>query len=633
MKTKLLSFFIAAVMLFAMAAPVAAADSSATKTVDIRVKAGSTQMKVDGKAVQIAAPYAASGTTMLPTAVFTKGLDAKLTVKNKSVTLSVPKHSVTVTIGSKSAAADGKKLSLPAAPAVKKEITYLPVKVAQSLGAKVTVDSSTKEIRITATVAAAAAPKGSSIDSDSGKSKIGDSYYEWSMNYPTGLAQDFQSEDGDQIVFRDVKKNYYLAVNVEEIPDPMSSEELRELLMMMYVDEDETIIDKQTVTANGVSYEKIATKGYGGFYYEFRAYQANKKVYVVIYGKKATSLADLRKSTGILDSFKSSFDRSDRSIKDLTKITSDLKTFKNADYGLTLTLPRQWKSNSVNQTPYYSTNDGAYLSVDVTSLVPGDTVEAWAKRKQDLFVNIYLESYRKTVEMSDVTWNGVPAKMLKLSYSMDGTEWWEEYEVFAVQGSYRYYTELAYPVETKNKYGTLMNTLLQSMKINFKTVEQNFGNIPDESDMVDWTKTVTKTDQEYGYSVTVPAAWRSGPNMGGGFSAYSLPGGSFAVMVFEDMPDPQTFIADMRDKNVKQAAENSKFKLIENTTVTFAGKTAVKLVAEDTRNSFKYPYTETVYLFEHKGNVYLIDGLYYHANGTETVKKQLEDALNSFKLN
>ena len=53
---------------------------------------------------------------------------------------------------------------------------------------------------------------GSSLDADSGKTKIGDSHFGWSMKYPAGLVKRQQSDDGDSVSFVDAKGEFALSI-------------------------------------------------------------------------------------------------------------------------------------------------------------------------------------------------------------------------------------------------------------------------------------------------------------------------------------------------------------------------------------------------------------------------------------
>lgn len=630
------AILLAIALLFAAVFPsVVNAAEAAGKAVEVRVKVGSGQMTVNGEKVKIQAPYNSGKVAMAPLSVFTnaKGFAATLKPSGKNLQLTYLKHKLVLTKGSKSATFDGKKATLPVAPVDKSSVTMVPLEaIAKALGLKVTTDSKTKEFVIKGT-SATPAPASTSIDSDAGKSKIGDSYYKWSMNYPTGLVQDTQSENGDSLVFRDVKKEYYLGIFVEEAVDDLTTAEKRERLQA-YVQKDETILDKKTVSVSlGISYEKIVTKNKSGFFYEQRGIQANKQFYVVVFGKKAANLSELNKETGILDSFKTLFNASDKTLKDLTKIIGGFKSLSYEDYGLTLQLPVAWASDPELSYPYYSYDD-AYVWLDVTSPEAGMTTDEWIERKLKRFTDSFSPQYGQIGDRFDVVWNGIPAKVVKIRYSYDTVEWWEEYEIFALNGNYRYYIEFGYTDAMKVKKGVSLDQLLKTLKINFATVESTFGEIEDEYLTKDRTKTSVKTNTKYGYSMTIPDHWTmTSKELETDELEYLFQGGSYEVNVLEGNYNAYLIYENIKAELQEQAAVDNKFVVVETTMTTFAGQTAYKLVVENKNSNDKtFPYRNITYVFTYNGKLYVVDGVYFLANASEFIVKQLEDALNSFKV-
>src|SRR5690606_34542955 len=110
--------------------------------------------------------------------------------------------------------------------------------IVEAFGAKITNDAATKETVIIGERALTTGG-GSSIDSDSGKTKVGDSYGSWSMNYPVGLVQVAQSDSGDFVRWADAKEAAQVLVITEPAEDgDLSTDELREKVMS-YFDESE----------------------------------------------------------------------------------------------------------------------------------------------------------------------------------------------------------------------------------------------------------------------------------------------------------------------------------------------------------------------------------------------------------
>ncbi len=625
-----------AVVLFVLSAASVSADESGNK-LEIRVKVGSGQMKINGTAVKIQPPFKSSGNVMVPLSVFTntKGFGAKLQLKNnKIMTLTHQKHVIVLTIGSKSATIDGKKATLPVAPVAKQGVTMVPLAIiAKTFGATLATDASTKEIVIKAALSSNGGSSntggGLVIDTDAGKSKIGDSYFGWSMNYPTGLIQTGQSPDGDSLVFRDVKNEYFLGIFVEEAKDERTVDEKRNSIYD-YFGETEKAVDKRTVSKGDITYERIVSKDKLGFFYEYHGIQANGYFYIVVFGKMASSVSELDRYSSLLESFRPSFNRSDSSLKDLTQIIEGFKSFTDEDYGLNVKLPKEWEANDRSSYPWFYTDD-AYMFLDVTSLVPGDTLDAWVKRRQLRFDQTFAPAYHKVLELKDVVWNGIPAKALKVSYTYDTETWWEEYEIYAIKGQYRYYTEVAYYDTEKTKYSNLLDTVLRTSAVDFAAVEKNFGQIMDDVDNADRTAVVTKTSTKFGYSITLPQFWAGSKiNFEEEVVSYSFAGGDFDIEVWDNIPSLQEFSASADQDIQKALSENAKLRLVENTTVPFAGTMAKKVVFEETSNKEISPHRSITYYIWKDGKIYVVLGGYYLANGSDFNIQNIESVFKSF---
>jgi hypothetical protein len=631
----LLVLLITAILIFSSAIPVSAEGTS--KSIEIRVKVGSTQMKINGEAVKIQAPFLSAGNAMVPLSVFTntKGFGAKLQLKNnKIITLTYQKHTIVLTLGSKAATIDGKMATLAVAPLNKAGVTMIPIAiVAKSFGATQSNDDATKEIVIKATLVTSTANSGGAgilIDTDAGKSKIGDSYFSWSMNYPTGLVKTEQSPDGDKLIFQDVKKEYFLGVFAEEAKDMLTPDEKWQN-MYRYYGETEKTVDKQSVETSDKKYERIITKDKEGFFFEYRGIQANGFFYVIVFGKKATTAAELDKYASQLNSFATTFNKNDNTLKDLTQIIEGFKTFSDADYGLSVKLPKEWKTDDKSSYPYYYT-DNAYLYLDVTSLVAGDTLDAWVKRKQQRFEDVFATPYHKVLETKDIIWNGLPAKQLKLSYSYDTESWWEEYEIFAIKGQYRYYTEVAYTENQKSDYSNLLDIVLRSTIVDSSAVEKNFGQITDDFDNSDRTAKVTKTSLKYGYSVTLPQYWTGETkNFEEDRIFYTYGGGEFAIEVWDtNSANLQEFNSSV-DQNIQNIlSQNPKLKLVENSSVSLAGTPAKKVVLDNMTNDDKHTPNRGIYYYIWKnGKIYYVYADYYLANGSDFILKNIDETLKS----
>ncbi|SFB48444.1 Copper amine oxidase N-terminal domain-containing protein [Cohnella sp. OV330] len=610
---------------FGTAAFAATSAAATTTQVVIKLKLGSGQMTVDGVASTVQPPFQQKGVTFIPLSVLTKGIGAQLQLTdNKKMTLT---HSASLKVvmatGSKTAYVNGVQKTLPAAPVVVKGFMMVPLRAAELLGAKVAFTASTKEIVIKGARAATAGGQ-VGIDTDAGKSKIGDSYFKWSMNYPTGLAQSYQSGTGDFIAFQDVKKNYYLSISVEEAKDPLTAKDQRDYLEG-YID-DETVLNVKEITLPSGNFQTMVTKSSDGFYYEYRAIQANDRFYILMFGKSAKAASELTANKPLLDSFAPQFDAKNAALKDLSKVKDGVVTYMDADYGLTIQLPPEWEEGYEDGVSYY--NGDASITFEITSLKAGDTLDAWVKRQTEAFNNRVADKYKEPTVVSDIVWNGVPAKLVKFSFTQDGTTWTDYYEIFAVKGAYKYDTGYTYDRDGESNQGDILGILQKSMKVDFANVEKTFGQVPDAADDIDQNKTVTKTSKKYGYSVTVPEEWTtSGMDMERDTATFDAAGFNF-VIVMEKGSTMQGYPEMME----KAYTSSGIWKVDSRTNETFAGESAVKMTLSPIVTSTAGGKI-TAYLVEKNGGIYLIQAAVSDASATDFNLKRIEEAFKSFKFN
>jgi hypothetical protein len=256
-------------------------------------------------------------------------------------------------------------------------------------------------------------------------------------------------------------------------------------------------------------------------------------------------------------------------------------------------------------------------------LEAGDTLEAWVKRDTDRFRDVYLEPYRKMEEAKPIVWNGKPALLVKISYANDTKAWWHNYQIYAIQGQYRYYTVFGTAEGKDDQSDATFDSIIRSMKLDYSVVEKNFGLITDDTDLADRTATVTRTSRTYGYSLALPKIWFGEEKHFEDVQVlYHFPGGMLQLQVIPDVKSVPEYMAQLDKYLSDEQAANPDIRLVSNTTATFAGKTAKKFVVEDQSNTDMYPNVDTAYVVERNGTLYTVEGWYYLANATDFVKKQ-----------
>ncbi|GFN32618.1 copper amine oxidase N-terminal domain-containing protein [Paenibacillus xylaniclasticus] len=515
--------------LTAASAAATASSSSEAQSVKIELSVGSSTVKINGEASTIQKPVKVNGTTLVPLSVITKAFGAKLKLENnKKITLTFNSTTVVLTIGSNKVTVNGKVSTLPAAPTIVNSVTMVPVRViAQAFGADVAVSGN--KITITGKTASESSQgtKGTTaIDSDAGKTKIGDSYWGWSMQYPTDLTLLYQSDNGDWTSWTAGTDDPNLIVGIEDVEEELSTDELREYIED-YFDNDEIVMEKKTISVNGTSFERYVTKSRSGWFYEYRAVQKGKRIYIVMAGLKAESREALNKYQAQLDSFTLSFDSSDRKLKDVTKVVDGMVTIHDKDFGLQIKMPANWHRLEQATSPFFYSDEG-FIGLSIYSVNAGETAEQWRASERTKLENRYAEGYLKDVTESTINLSNGQGQVLKYKYSLNQKEWITNYEIYLISGNHKFEIDFSYNNDKPAREQQLFNTLTSSLLLDTAYIDNNFGIMDDEGELEN--AVMKKSSKEYSYSISIPKAW-SGikTNFDADFVSYMTPYGYFGI--------------------------------------------------------------------------------------------------------
>ncbi|MDB5053901.1 MAG: hypothetical protein JWM44_1951 [Bacilli bacterium] len=318
--------------LFTFQAVVMADNSTPAKSININLTLGDGSITVNDEKLTVEPPYLSDNTTLVPLRVITAAFGAVVTWDSTTQTVGLKYNgkSISATIGSKQAVVDGTNTDMSTAPQLHNGTTMVPLRfITENFGAKVAFDNETKKITI---IGSGTAAENTSIglNTDAGKTSMGDSFYKWSMKYPTGLVKSYQSYKDDAIYFTDANNEYKLSLTIQESTvQNLSPEGLLSVLSDTVYG---TILNKSSITDKTIPYAKIVSKDESGVYNESRAYFSNGNIYIVSMDiTKEANFNNPIKHAGyeeLLDSFKLSFDSKNFSIKDLSTIKNGLESIQ-----------------------------------------------------------------------------------------------------------------------------------------------------------------------------------------------------------------------------------------------------------------------------------------------------------------
>ncbi len=606
-----------------------AAESTAAKTYEIRLKVGAETVKINGEAVKVQKIYKDKTTVMAPISVITRAFGAVLTwdPKAQTIGLKYSSFSVQMKVGSNQAVMNGKKVTLTALPKMVNNVVMIPIQVvSEAFGAKVTTDTKTAEMVIKGTLANVTAPVSTPINPDAGKTRIGDSFYKWSIKYPSGLVKNSQSFKEDWVSFSDAKGEYTLVVDVEAETNVTLSKAA--LLKNLGERIDGTILEKKTVTEANKSYARVLSKNNDGSYSEDRAHFSQGYIYYVyLTVNKAENYKNAAKYKGykdILDSFQMVFDVKAKTIKDISTVKNGYRLYSNVDHALSFNLPSDWEADE--EGLYFYKGDYQYLSIVITSISEGDTLERWVARDELKFSEEYAADYGKSLSVTAGKTAGVPSLKKVYEYTA-GDKWRATSEIYFFKGKYKYYFTLGYLKENASENLTIFNKIQKSILVDSSKIDSSFGVIEDEQETVDKTATLTKVNKEFKYQLVVPELWSDDTEENDEESfTFSFKGGSFTV--YADATSTMQANVNYLHTTYEEAAElNPDFKAVE-TDESLLGFTARKFVV--TNKDQGVPFTNTQYILSRNNVTYFIVLIINDWAATDVNKKRLEDALNSF---
>ncbi|ANY74109.1 copper amine oxidase [Paenibacillus ihbetae] len=618
-----------AVLLAGLSIP-AWGDAASEKRV-LTIQSGSSTASVNGNAYEIAKPVVQQGVLMVPLSVFKKafGTEIRLEGENRVRLLQGP-HTVVLVMDNKTAWIDGKKVQLPAAPTMVSGTLMVPLRnVASGIGAKVTSAQGKLSISLTVTDKEEKRDE-DAINTSNGKTRIGNSYYGWSINYPSWMMVGRGSDDESGTAFNDTTGRYYLEVHVTPQEVELDTDDLLEQLVKEVEASGDIVLHEEKIEAGALPYARIVSRDVDGVLWESRQYYDNKKLYELYFADaEAVHYRDMDKHAGLLGSFRTSYNGSDKSLKDISTVVNGLREAGNAEYGIRLMVPAGWQID--NREMLYGAERQGYLSVSVTSAPTGanGTLAAWAQRLQDWFAESFVKDAYQIIGVTPVEISGVRGQVQEVRYTY-GDKWITEYEVMVQKNGYRYYLEYAVP-EGQEATAASWKKVLESVEIDYEAVPENFGRIGEEGFLTDKTRMSAKSSRAYRYHIDIPRYWEPVRDQ---FEQenieYAFAGGRFELAVQQDTTAEYVVSQLKRYYNEAASVPGASLKLLGIEQTTVAGVPAVSFNVHQVKNGIEYTTRELV--FENGGITYTIITTLNDANATEAQQSALERTLSSFEF-
>jgi hypothetical protein len=603
--------------------------TAAGNTLNISLTIGKREIMINTNKLDVEAPYITKdGSTVIPLRVITTAFGAVLTydAATKTIGLKYNEHTLSLTIDNKLATVDGKTIEMNTAPQLHNGTTMVPVRfIADNFGAKTTFNNVTKEITITGDAPTVDSTSG--LNNDVGKTKIGDSYNNWTMKYPTGLVKTFQSFKGTIVDFSDANSEFTLHVNIlnSDVQD-MSPEALLKDLSEYVTD---TILNKTTVTENGKTYAKVISKNKAGQYNETRSFYSKGKIYYLVLDveKEANFVNPIKYANykELLDSFIVSYDNKDFTIKDLSTAKNGYRNYTSDDYGFSVNIPADWYKADEKGSRFNFYSDfiaNQEVVINVSSLAAGDTLDAWITRENLDYANTFAQSFGSLTSSKDIQINGINAKDNFYIQTINGKSTIDE-SIYLVSGNLKYNIDFMYPKDASvDDIKTKRESFISSFTITNK-LNPALGFISDNKE--NKNNKLKIINKEYKLSFEIPEIWSENTKaeQADGSIDYDFAGGGLSILMSDQSKDIMSAHMEKSIRNVSTTRINS----ITDTTI--AGFSARKFDYTSTENNKTF--NEIMFIFGDNTKSYMVIYTINEAFATPFNLKKIEDVITSIQ--
>jgi predicted nucleic acid-binding protein len=342
-------------------------------------------------------------------------------------------------------------------------------------------------------------------------------------------------------------------------------------------------------------------------------------------GVKAASRDALNKYQDLLNSFTLSFNRADRSLKDVTKVVNGLITIHDEDYGLEVKLPVKWHRDPDSPTPLFYNVDEGFIDFAIKSVVNNETAEEWRAAERAKLEKEFASDYIRNFEESTITLMNGQGQVLKYEYSWNKTEWITEYDVFYIAGDHKYSINFYSLKDDASKGKGLFETIVNSLSIDTEYVDSNFSEMEEDADLAG--QVVKKSSKKYGYSIELPAAWTAeDKDFETESVSYDSKYGFFTLDIMEETSASQyasRYASYLSTEDGK--ASGMQLKQTTSTMINGMAVTRMDITIEGTTRA----YNSSMYLIEKNNRLFILEFFVQQANDTPAYQDEVTKVLQS----
>ncbi len=633
---------ILAILLASISGTYAAED----KTV-IELRAGTTQVSVDGNYSVIAeAPYIIDGTFLVPMEWFADTIGAELTKTSEgSEKVIYGGNTAEISIGQILYTSNNERKTMSVAPQQKNNSTMIPVDfLASNFPVTVTSDIERGTVKIV-------------LDDDGSLSdlsfltggistpKIGNSFYGWSLNVPSGSRVISSSFRSDSVQLTNEGRGLYFIVKVEPKNGRTLSQYSNTIKQENNSDESNLNLKAKDpyFDCSGTSEydEPTRTRIYdkGQFFYSLT---------IGCYDGSVSSkhLVNDKYYSDIINSFGLLYKGNEKGIQDLSKVVNGKVSYynyisfssRNKYLSWSMDIPANWnnlKISSNQLTTFLGLDSKHYVQIAV-NVLGENTLEQYTDNIKKGYDKNFSPKAYTFISAGEKTLAGETAKNLKFKIKQGGKSYVID-EYYLQKGSFIYEISVKLPEkeysEGKNDYLNTVDKISFFTEKGDKLVDEisNFKASKDEDRISRNDKLFNYVNKNYKWNLNIPGYWKDSTMLN--TITFSNPNSNAFIMI-EATPNTSDNknVADIEKFYLSSVMSSSGFKLTSKSTVSDKGvkvRNYIYRVEDEEQDMYG---NAQIHVFE-KGNYsYFFMNFIPDLTATDKAVKEVNDIWKSFTI-
>lgn len=612
-------------------------EKGSSNKIEISFKVGDEILKINGADIKVEKPVVINGITLVPLRVISEAFGAQVNWDGNArlVTLDYSGVNIKLYIDNKTAVVDGNEVELLEAPKIINGKTMVPMRfITENFGADVDYQSDTKLITVVKEIVGENSIKDFSLVlKKTNKTKVGDSYHKWSLDFPKTLKLDYRNFTGTFNAFVSVDASYGLTVEISD-KDDYTLESLKAKVLDDV--KEYTLLNQGIVKKGNAEFVKVVWKNKTSCA-EYRGFIEGDKIYelVVSFGEysKYKGNEEIQKQ---MDSFSLSFP-SDKSTEDLSDVDeSGFRPYENKNLKLSFKMMPDWidltnedKENEIVfcdkgfESMFYCTMFSNDQVLTLDQLVEKQKKELEDKYNTDLF---------KFIKVEDSQISGVDCKVFYYTLKQN-TEIVYITDVYVIGKNYIY--DIGCNMDSKTYSDSQLKSKIEAAIFSFKFEEPDPEELgvmlnPNDIESSDEMRNI-KTDK-YACSLNLPVSWVESEEDNNALLFYSNREGymNFNIYAFDNIESFNEYASLFETKFRNIAKEDSNFIIDNVSDVTEKGIKMKKF--KFTTKSKRNICSQDVYLLQKGNTVFMVTFTIDEIRKSPKNIKLLENIWDSMKF-